>query len=156
MTSADSGTAPDPPSGVPSDAVSYLELAALPSAPFWARRQARAALRAWHLSEEATHTAELLVSELVTNAVKFIGSPPDRHTYSELASAGRICLTLRLLPGRLVIEVSDNDQRPPVPTEAAPDDESGRGLMLVEALSKEWNYYFPPSGGKVVFCVLSR
>jgi anti-sigma regulatory factor (Ser/Thr protein kinase) len=143
-------------SGVAGDAVSYLEVAALPSAPFWARRQARAALRAWHVSDEATQTAELLVSELVTNAVKFVGPAPGPLSYSDLAGAGRISLTLRLLPGRLVIEVADQDQRPPVLTTAGPDDESGRGLMLVDALAKEWNYFFPPAGGKVVFCVLGR
>ena len=32
--------------------------------------------------------------------------------------------------------------------------EGGRGLMLVQALSKEWDYYLPRTGGKVVYCVL--
>ena len=34
------------------------------------------------------------------------------------------------------------------------DAENGRGLMLVDALSKEWSYFFPPGGGKVVYCFL--
>jgi hypothetical protein len=33
--------------------------------------------------------------------------------------------------------------------------ESGRGLMLVDALSKEWSYFYPPDGGKTVYCVIS-
>jgi hypothetical protein len=28
------------------------------------------------------------------------------------------------------------------------------GLLVVDALSKEWSYFFPPGGGKVVYCVL--
>ncbi len=40
-------------------------------------------------------------------------------------------------------------------TDAETDAESGRGLMLVQALSKEWSYFFPPSGGKTVYCVIS-
>jgi hypothetical protein len=40
-------------------------------------------------------------------------------------------------------------------TEVAPDSESGHGLVLVRALSKEWNYYVPPSGGKAVYCVIA-
>jgi hypothetical protein len=42
------------------------------------------------------------------------------------------------------------------PVLSGPDDyaESGRGLVLVNALSKEWSYFFPPGGGKVVYCVL--
>jgi hypothetical protein len=54
-----------------------------------------------------------------------------------------------------VIEVSDSDPRPPVITDAGTDDESGRGLMLVQALSKEWSWFFPPSGGKTVYCAIS-
>jgi hypothetical protein len=48
--------------------ISYLELATLPSAPFWARTQAKAALMAKLMPSETIETAEHLVSELVTNA----------------------------------------------------------------------------------------
>jgi anti-sigma regulatory factor (Ser/Thr protein kinase) len=148
--------AEEPALGVPAGPVSYLELAALPSAPFWARRQARAALRAWGLPEQLTQTAELLVSELVTNAIKVTSPAPGRLTYSDLAGAGRVSLTLRLLPRTLAIEVADNDDNPPVLTQPDDYDEGGRGLMLVDALSGQWGYYVPPAGGKVVFCVLGR
>ena len=57
-------------------------------------------------------------------------------------------------PGRIVIEVSDPDPRPPVLTDAGPEAESGRGLILVQALSKEWSYFYPPTGGKTVYCTL--
>ena len=140
---------------VPGEAVSYLELVTLPSAPFWARRHARASLRSWRLWPETIETAELLVSELVTNAVKFTGSEPAQPGHAELESVQRISLILRYLAGQLIIEVSDPDPRPPVVADAGDDAESGRGLMLVQALSKEWSYYLPPSGGKVVYAVLA-
>jgi hypothetical protein len=68
--------------------------------------------------------------------------------------AAPITQTLRRQPDRLVIEISDPDPNPPVLTDAGPDDESGCGLMLVQALAKEWSYYFTPSGGKTIYCVL--
>jgi len=73
-------------------------------------------------------------------------------TYDELAEVKAISLTLRYHEGRLIIEVYDSDPTPPVLTEAGPDSESGHGLVLVRALSKEWSYYLPPSGGKTVYC----
>jgi anti-sigma regulatory factor (Ser/Thr protein kinase) len=135
------------------ESAAYMELAALPSAPFWARRHTRDTLREWHMLAETIETAELLVSELVTNAVKFTSPVPAR--YSDLERAERISLTLRYLTGQVVIEVSDSDEKPPQMADANLNAESGRGLMLVDALSKEWSYFLPPSGGKTVYCVLS-
>jgi two-component sensor histidine kinase len=125
----------------PACEISYLELVTLPSAPFWARRQTEAALHAWQLDPDTIQTAELLVSELITNAIQ-TGSP-DRRPSAGTGQIERIALTLRLMPGRLVIEVFDNDPNPPVLTLAADDAESGRGLMLVQALSKEWGHPVP-------------
>jgi anti-sigma regulatory factor (Ser/Thr protein kinase) len=140
---------------VPGEAVSYLDLDALPNAPYWARCLTKSSLRAWRLWPETVETAELLVSELVTNAVRAASAGKEHLTYSSLAGAGRVSLTLRHLPGRVIVEVFDTCQRPPLLTDAGADDESGRGLLLVQALSKEWGYFFAPSGGKVVYCVLT-
>ena len=138
------------------ESVAYMELAAFPTTPLRARRQARAVLRRWGVQSEIVETAELLVSELTTNAVKFADSAPARRQrYSDLATAGRILLTLRRLSGHVAIEVSDPDMNPPRLGDPGLSAESGRGLMLVDALSKEWSYFFPPSGGKTVYCVLS-
>ncbi len=131
--------------------VSRLDLATLPSAPFWARRQTQASLTAWQLPPETIETATLLVSELVTNATR--ASSPEQPA-SDLRRAERISLTLRLEPGRLVIEVSDSNPDPPVLAPADTDAESGRGLMLVQALSTEWGHRYPPAGGKIVFAVV--
>jgi len=154
MTEPTCATA-DQPQPAAGEAVSYLQLAALPSAAFWARRYAEAALRAWCLREEDIETAQLLVSELVTNAIKFTGSALAHVVYSGLAEARPISLILRHRSDTLIIEVCDSDPTPPILTEVSSEAESGRGLMLVRALSKEWNYYLPPSGGKTVYCVIS-
>lgn len=130
---------------------SYLELGALPSAVPCARLHARHVLREWGLNGLAPDS-ELLVSELVTNAVK--------------ATAGRDEAAVRLrLSGdntRVLIEVWDADPRAPAPKDLGehgiPDlqEEGGRGLFLVAALSARWDWY--PTGepaGKVVWCELS-
>jgi hypothetical protein len=99
-------------------------------------------------------TAILLTSELVTNAVQ-------AARLSEHEPAGRrvapepIHLTLRALPGGVVIEVFDSEPGPPIPRQADPNAEHGRGLVLVKALSKEWGFDYPKSGGKVVYAVVS-
>ena len=95
-----------------------------------------------------------LVSELVTNAVRFVGNPTRTLRYSERANAGLISLSIRHFREGLLIEVYDTDSNPPIRYHADEHAESGRGLMLVEALSKEWSYFFPPGGGKVVYCYL--
>ena len=70
--------------------------------------------------------------------------------------ASPISLSLRNYPKVLLIEVYDTDSNPPVLSSADSGAESGRGLMLVNALSKEWWYSFPPGGGKVVYCFLEK
>lgn len=130
-------------------------LVALPTTPFWARRYTRSFLDSCRgVSVETAETAELLVSELVTNAVRFVGNPTRTLRYSERANAGPISLSIRHFREGLLIEVYDTDSNPPIRYHADEHAESGRGLMLVEALSKEWSYFFPPGGGKVVYCYL--
>jgi hypothetical protein len=67
------------------------------------------------------------------------------------ANAGLILLYLRHFPDGLLIEVYDTDGNPPAISRPDNDTESGRGLMLVDALSKEWSYFFLSDGGKVVY-----
>ena len=132
-----------------------LALVALPTSPFWARRYTRSFLDSCHgMSENTAETAELLVSELVTNAVRFSGAPARTLRYSERANAGLISLSLRHFREGLLIEVYDTDNDPPIRSHADDYAENGRGLMLVDALSREWSYFFPPGGGKVVYCFL--
>jgi anti-sigma regulatory factor (Ser/Thr protein kinase) len=122
---------------------------------FWARRYTRSFLNSCRgMSESTAEVAELVVSELVTNAVRFSGDPARALRYSERADAGLIALSLRHFPDGLLIEVYDTDSNPPVLCDADAEAENGRGLMLIDALAKEWSYFFPQGGGKVVYCVL--
>ncbi|HVB44627.1 MAG TPA: ATP-binding protein [Streptosporangiaceae bacterium] len=146
-----SGQAPaGSPWAAPGEAVAFIQLPALPVTPRWARRHAQAVLGAWFVPPDVAETALLLVSELVTNSVAALA----RHAGPEAVAAGLIEQTLRRKPGRLVIEVSDPDPNPPVVADADLEADNGRGLILVQALSKEWSYFFPPSGGKTIYFVL--
>lgn len=138
----------------PLDAGTFA-LVALPTSPFWARRYTRFFLDSCQgMSEGTAETAELLVSELVTNAVRFSGNPARALWYSERANASLISLSIRHFREGLLIEVYDTDSNPPILFRADEYAESGRGLMLVDALSKEWSYFFPAGGGKVAYCFL--
>jgi len=132
-----------------------LALATLPTSPFWARRYIRLFLDSCRgIGTNTADTAELLVSELVTNAVRFTGNPASAQQHSGSVKPGLISLSVRHFGESLLIEVFDTDANPPVLTDAAEDAEDGRGLLLVDALSREWSYFFPPCGGKVVYCLI--
>ena len=90
----------------------------------------------------------LLTSELVTNAVR--------------ATAGRQQAAIRLRLSsdqeRVLVEVWDADPQPPEPDDGPPglDEEGGRGLFLVAALSARWDWYLTREpAGKVVWCELA-
>jgi Histidine kinase-like ATPase domain len=136
-----------------------LSLVALPTAPFWARRYTRRFLDGYRdITEETTQTAELVVSELVTNSVRFCRGHactlPQPQPHSERADAPFISLSLRYFRTGLLIEVYDTSNDPPVLAYPRGDAENGRGLMLVGALAKEWSYFLLPDDGKVVYCFL--
>jgi anti-sigma regulatory factor (Ser/Thr protein kinase) len=125
---------------------SVLQLCAVPMATPCARRHARLVLREWGLDDVAS-TAELLVSELVTNAV----------TASQaMADAQAIWLRLSSDKARLLIEVWDANPLPPAPRTETLDEEDGRGLLLVMSLSERWDWrLLRESYGKVVWCELA-
>ncbi|THC51267.1 SpoIIE family protein phosphatase [Streptomyces sp. A1499] len=109
--------------GIPGEHVAQWRFAPAPSEVGRARELVRGQLRAWSLQELAD-TAELLVSELVTNVV--------RHSRSS-----RVDLRL-VRSGALTCEVEDDDHTLPTLLSAGPDDESGRGLRVISALAAEW------------------
>jgi anti-sigma regulatory factor (Ser/Thr protein kinase) len=138
----------------PIDAGAFA-LVTLPTSPFWARRYTRTFLDSCRgVSTDTAETAELIISELVTNAVRFAGDPARTLRYSERANASLISLSLRHFHESLLIEVYDTGENPPVLSGHDDYTENGRGLLLVNALSKEWSYFFPPGDGKVVYSVL--
>jgi anti-sigma regulatory factor (Ser/Thr protein kinase) len=128
---------------------SYLELGALPTAAACARLHARHLMWEWGLNGLAADI-ELLVSELVTNAVKATAGRDDRPA---------VRLRLSSDETRVLIEVWDADPRPPAPMDLGEDgtpdteEEGGRGLFLVAALSTRWDWYLTREpAGKFVWC----
>ncbi|GAA2321726.1 ATP-binding protein [Streptomyces kunmingensis] len=112
-----------------------------------ARLRVRDHLAVWGHTEpaDALDTAILLVSELATNAVRH---GPAREREFEIA------VTV-LADGSCFIEVSDEstadpEMRPP----RAPDDESGRGLHLVDALAEAWGVWHRGRYGKTVWALV--
>ncbi|MFD8781600.1 SpoIIE family protein phosphatase [Kitasatospora sp. NPDC059599] len=98
------------------------------------RRECTDRLTAWGL-EELTFTAELILSELITNAIRY-GAEPIR---------------VRLLKdSSLVCEVSDGSSTAPHLRYAATTDEGGRGLFLVAQLAERWGTRYT-ARGKVIW-----
>jgi anti-sigma regulatory factor (Ser/Thr protein kinase) len=126
--------------------------AALPSAAGAARRETAQTLKDWGLAD-LIDVAELLVSELVSNAVKATGTLVVHPTYAELRRLPTVALELRHERGPLIIAVWDVDPAPPVLRDVDERSEGGRGLHLVQALSSRWGYY-PVEDGKCVWCEL--
>jgi anti-sigma regulatory factor (Ser/Thr protein kinase) len=123
---------------------SRLPLGSLPSAVPCARLHTRLILREWNL-RQAADDAEMIVSELVTNAVKASRS---------LAETQPVELRVLASRERLMIEVWDALPAPPQPKPHAIDADSGRGLEIVSLLSDRWGFYHPGGGGKVVWAAL--
>ncbi|MFJ2934781.1 SpoIIE family protein phosphatase [Streptomyces sp. NPDC087219] len=121
--------------GLPSEAVGDWRLPREPRSVGRARELTRTQLKAWDL-EPLVDTVELLVSELVTNALRY----------------GEGEIRLRLLRDRtLVCEVWDAGLVQPRRRRAKDTDEGGRGLQLVGLLSSSWGSRRTPRGKTVWF-----
>lgn len=129
---------------------SDLTLAAVPTAAGLARSFARQCLSQWGLNQ-LLGDAELVTSELVTNAVHATGTSNPQPRWSELHNIALLIVRLVVTADSLVIEVWDRDPSTPVPKQPEQADETGRGLIIVEALCRRWDYFFPDSGGKAVW-----
>ncbi|MCI0386795.1 ATP-binding SpoIIE family protein phosphatase [Streptomyces sp. CNQ085] len=120
--------------GIPPSDVAYWYLDPRAQTARQARRLARRALERWEL-HELTDSVELLVSEVVTNAVRYAERP----------------VTLRLLrTDTLRCEVGDDVPQLPRLRQARATDEGGRGLYLVNRLARRWGAT-RLSTGKVVW-----
>lgn len=139
---------------LPSPLTSYLKLAATPESVSYARQHAKQEILEWDLPELAD-TAELLVSELVTNAIKATQDlgPQDQgpSPYWERPS---IVLWLTSDHGAVIIRVWDNNSQTPMRRNAGPYAEGGRGVGLVAALAHDWGAYRKVLG-KVTWCILA-
>ncbi|MGV9254733.1 ATP-binding protein [Streptomyces sp. NPDC003697] len=115
------------PGGAPAGRRFRFELAAHPGSPARARRLARARLSGWSVCEDTCDTADLVISELVTNAVVHTASS---HIVCELHDGGDV----------VRIAVRDEGCAPGEPHSSprGPEEEHGRGLLLVDALCRAW------------------
>ncbi|MFD0312979.1 SpoIIE family protein phosphatase [Streptomyces flavalbus] len=114
--------------------VAHYEVPPDPAAVGEVRAAVTRQLTEWGL-DEAAFTTELILSELVTNAIRY-GGPPIR---------------VRVLRDRaLICEVSDGSSTAPHLRYAAMTDEGGRGLFLVAQLAERWGTRYLP-GGKVIW-----
>ncbi|MET7608355.1 SpoIIE family protein phosphatase [Streptomyces avermitilis] len=122
--------------GLPADQVAVWEVPADPASVAEARAQALRQLEQWRL-EDLAFTTELIVSELVTNAIRY-GHPP---------------IQLRLIKdrGTLICEVYDASGTAPHMRRAYQFDEGGRGLLLVAQLSSRWGSRYNLEG-KTIWC----
>lgn len=116
-------------------------LAATPAAVRIARRTTEAALRVWDL-DQLTDDVTLVVSELVTNAVR------------AAADDGEVRLALFRLPLYVGVEVHDRIPEPPERRCPGEWDVGGRGLLIVDALAERWDVHFTDQGKAV--CALIR
>ncbi|MFE6056932.1 ATP-binding protein [Kitasatospora sp. NPDC056446] len=121
----------------PGDLGSLLELPCDPESARPARRLVAAALTAWSAGE-LRDVAELLVSELVANAV--------RHT-----GCTRISVSVNRRKTSVWVGVRDSSRALPCRTEPKCEAESGYGLGLVETLSSCWGVAWAPRGKWVWF-----
>ena len=108
---------------------SALELAPLDTAASCARLHAVAVLKEWRLPRVLVEDAAMLVSELITNAADASSCLPERPP---------IALRLIATDRSLMIEAWDMSPLDLEPREAHPDDECGRGLTVIAALSTQW------------------
>jgi len=117
------------------DKVAVWDVPSDPATVSRVRAETTQQLETWGL-EEHTFATELIVSELVTNAIRY-GTQPIR---------------LRLLHDtrNLICEVSDASSTSPHLRRAATTDEGGRGLFLVAQCSQHWGTRYTPRG-KVIW-----
>lgn len=116
-----------------------LEVGAYATAVPNTRHFVEACLAGWGVDPDLVEVARLVASELVTNGLTH--------------GSGPLVIRLRLGPQHLCLEVDDEGPSFPEPRTAEDDDEGGRGLLLVEALTDSWGTR-PLDHGKSVWCMI--
>jgi len=121
-------------------------LPSIPESVTIARFHIRAALRLHHLDSFADN-AEIITSELVTNAIQHVGGDSTEIV--------RVALLRVRNPEAVTVVVTDSSPTGPVAREAPDSSGRGRGLRIVGALSDCWGWH-PEDGGKAVYAVLAK
>jgi len=120
-----------------------LELVPGLRAPHAARAFTGETLNAWDVRAGDVEAVQLVVSELVTNALRHAPQSP--------------VITLRLLSREQCVHVRVSDRGPGAPELRSPPDpggvlENGRGVWIVEAITDRWGTERDGRGGKTVWC----
>lgn len=133
----------------------HLEFAAQPGAVPIARHHAKAVLWDFGL-KELIEPVELVVSEIVTNAIQASGgTDTDERMTNLVLSTVRLWLSVE--DSAVLVLVWDASPSKPERQVLAPDAESGRGLLLVDALSTAWgSFEIADEPGKVVWALMSE
>jgi anti-sigma regulatory factor (Ser/Thr protein kinase) len=136
------------PAYAPAQPAAACTLCPRPESVRTGRDFTRATLRDWDM-DELCDRAELVVSELVTNALRH-----GMRSACALISDPSVRLRLLAQPPFVMCMVTDPGRDIPVLRESAPDAECGRGLTVVEACSVRWGWHLLDEGGKVVWALL--
>ena len=112
-------------------------LAREPAAAAQARSQVRAVIRAWKVPVDPD-IAVLLTSDLVTNAIMH-------------GEGKTVTLAIRCSRGHLRVDVYDASRSLPMAVDEPAGTDTGRGLVLVAALSAEWGSFCTPAGKATYF-----
>ncbi|MEU7636142.1 ATP-binding protein [Streptomyces sp. NPDC039016] len=121
-----------------------------------ARRFTRTTLDAWRMCPGLAENAVLIVSELVTNALRYGASNPCVTGLDSLFDE-RFChawLALTRQERGVLCAVSDGGTQAPVLRPQRALAESGRGLHLVDRLSDSWGWTPPDQSGKTVWATV--
>jgi anti-sigma regulatory factor (Ser/Thr protein kinase) len=121
-------------------------LPGIPESVRVARSRVRAALGLHHLDQYADD-AEIITSELVTNVVQ--------HVCGDGTETVRVTLVRARNPEAVTVVVSDSSPEGPAMRETPADNERGRGLRIVAALSADWGWY-PEESGKAIFATIAK
>jgi anti-sigma regulatory factor (Ser/Thr protein kinase) len=129
----------------------YLKLNATTATVGFGRLLVKEALSFWGLDEMAAD-AELIMSELLTNAV--IHSAAIEAGGGGLGGLALVAPQVRIEGSSLFVEVWDGTSKMPGQRASDDEDEGGRGLLLVDKLSEQWGASPGALGGKVVYGTL--
>ncbi|MFI9630034.1 ATP-binding protein [Streptomyces sp. NPDC052042] len=102
------------------------------------RRLTTAHLRYWQVPEPLQSDMVLVVTELITNAIQH--------------GKGQVGLRIKSTGTQTLIEVSDESPTPPRLRRATNDEVSGRGMLIVDALSKSWGV---SNNGMTTWCTFA-
>lgn len=120
-------SSPQPPV-IPDNTEANWRLPHSPRSAGRARALLRTQLTEWKVDTQVSDNAELLLSELMSNAIQHARNPLGRQ----------IGVRVARYEGRLRVEVADANLTEPRPRTATADDERGRGLAIVAALADRW------------------